>query len=152
MKLDCTNHVHKCKDCQKISLKTQHYVDLNLRVPNVPMTYIAMDLYIYSKTSQGHHYALTIICMITSFVEVIPIGDKKNETVIKSYLKYVYTDKGGSKFILTDQGSEFLSEVMSYIADQFGFTKVYTSPYSPKLNIIIERCNSFLKNTVKNEV
>ena len=79
--------VHKCKDCQQVSLKTQHYVDSNLRVPNVPIAYIAMDLLgEYSKMSQGHHYALTIICMLMSFVEVIlGIGYKKNETVIKAY-------------------------------------------------------------------
>ena len=32
----------------------------------------------YSKTSQGHCYALTIICILTSFVEVIPIEDRKD--------------------------------------------------------------------------
>ena len=44
LKQDCTYHVHKCKDCQQVSLKTQCYVNSNLRVPNVPMAYIAMDL------------------------------------------------------------------------------------------------------------
>ena len=58
-----------------------------------------------------------------SFVEVVPIEDKRTETVIKAYLKYVYTDRGGSKFILTDRGGEFSSEAMSYIVDQLGFTK-----------------------------
>ena len=59
------------------------------------MAYIAMDLLgEYSVTSQGHCYALTIICMLSSFVEVIPIEDKKTETVIKAYLKYMYADKG----------------------------------------------------------
>ena len=42
-----------------------------------------------------------------SFVEVIITDDKKIETVIKAYLKYVYADKGGSKFILTDRGGEY---------------------------------------------
>ena len=96
----------------------------------------------------SHHYALTVICMLRSFVEVIPIEDKKTETVIKAYIKYVYADKGGSKFILTDRGGDFSSEAMSYIAEQLGFTKVYTSPYSPKSNSFIERCHSFLKNSI----
>ena len=62
LKQDCTNHVHKCKDCQQVSLKTQDYVYSNLRVPNVPMGYITMDLLgECSKTSWGHCYALTII-------------------------------------------------------------------------------------------
>ena len=38
---------------------------------------------------------------------------------------------------------------MSYIADQLGFTKVYTSHYLPKSNNVIERCHSFLKNSIR---
>ena len=44
LKQDCENHVYKCKDCQQVSLKNQHYVDSNLRVPNMPMACIAMNL------------------------------------------------------------------------------------------------------------
>ena len=61
----------------------------------------------------------------------------------------MYANKDGSKFIITDRGGEFSSEVMSYIAEQLGFTKVCTSPYSPKSYSIIERCHSFLKNSVR---
>ena len=114
------------------------------------MACIAMDLLgEYSKMTKGHHYALTVICMLTSFVEVIPIEDKMTETVIKAYIKYMHADKGESKFIITDRGGEFSRQVMSYIADQLGCTKVYTSPYSPKSNGIIDRCHSFLKNLIR---
>ena len=61
----------------------------------------------------------------------------------------MYADKGGSTFILTDRGGEFSSEVVSCITDQLGFTKVYTSPYSPKSNSTNERYHSFLKNSVR---
>ena len=72
--------------------------------------------------------------MLPSFVEVIPIEDKKTETVIKAYLKYVYADKGGSKFILTDRGSEFLSEAMSYI--QISWASQKSIPHLTHLNLI----------------
>ena len=85
--------------------QSQNYVDSNLRIPKVTMVYISMDLLgEYSKMTRGHHYALTVIYMLTSFVEIIPIEDKKTETVIKAYIKYLYSDKGGFKFILTDRG------------------------------------------------
>ena len=48
-----------------------------------------------------------------------------------------------------DRGGEFSSEAMSYIEEQLGFTKAYTSPYSPKSNSIIKRCHSFLKNSIR---
>ena len=42
------------------------------------MSPIAMDLLgEYPETENGNHYTLTIICMLTSFVNIIPIKDKK---------------------------------------------------------------------------
>ena len=38
---------------------------------------------------------------------------------------------------------------MAYITDQLGFTKVYTSPYSPGSNSVVERCHSFFKNSIR---
>ena len=84
--------------------------------------------------------------MLTSFVSIAPIKDKKTETMINAYTKYIYKDKGGSQFILSVNGKEFLSASMAYITDQLGFTKVYTSPYSPHSNFVVERCHCFLKN------
>ena len=63
----------------------------------------------------------------------------------------MYADKGGSKFILTDTGGQLSSDVLH--CRSVGLQKVYTSPYSPKSNTIIEKCHSLLKNpTSKNEV
>ena len=51
--------------------------------------------------------------------------------------------------VSSDNGKEFSSASMAYIADQLGFTKVYTAPYSPHLNSVIERCHNFLKNSIR---
>ena len=49
------------------------------------------------------------------------------------------------KFILSDNGREFSSASMAYIAAQLGFTKVYTSAYLPCSNSVIERRHNFFK-------
>ena len=41
-------------------------------------------------------------------------------------------------------GKKFSSASVAYTADQLGFTEVYTSPYSPHSNSMIERCHNFL--------
>ena len=69
--------------------------------------------------------------------------------MINAYIKYIYADKGEPQFILSDNGKEFLSSSMAYIADQLGFAKVYTSPYSPHSNSVVEKCHSFLKNLIR---
>ena len=147
---DCTKYVHQCKECQQVSLKEPHYVDSNLQIPKLPMSFIATHLLgEYPGTENGNCYALTIICMLTTFVSIVPIKDKKTKSVINAYITYIYADKGRSKFILSEHRKEFASASMAYIADQLGFTKVYTSPYSPCSNSVSERCHNFLKNSGK---
>ena len=142
--------MHQCKKCQQVSLKEPYYVDSNLCIPKLPISFIAMDLLSeYPEMKNGNCYALTIICMLTSFVNIISIEDKKTETVINAYIKYTCADKGVSKFILSDNGKEFSSASMVYNAHQLGFTKVDTSPYSPHLNSVIESCHNFLKNSIR---
>ena len=107
------------------------------------MSFIVMDLLgKYPETENGNCYALTVICMLTSFVSIVPI---KNMKTNYACIKYIYADKGGSKFILSDNRKEFLSASVTCVADQLGFIKVYTSPNSPHSNSVVERCNSFLK-------
>ena len=103
----------------------------------------------YPEMENGNHYALTIICLLTSFVNIVPIKDKKTETIINAYIKYICADEGGSQFTLSDNGKEFSSSSMAYITGQLGFTKVYTSPYSPHSNSVVERFHSFLKNSIR---
>ena len=87
------------------------------------MSFIAMDLIgEYPEMENGDCYTLTAICMLTLYVNIVPIKDKKTETVISAYTNYIYADKGKSKFIFSDNGREFSSASMAYIADQLGFT------------------------------
>ena len=103
------------------------------------MSSITMDLLgEYPEKENGNQYALTVICMLTSFAIIIPIKTKKTKMVINAYIKYISTDKGGSKFILSNNGKEFSSASMTHIADQIGFTKVYTSSYLPCSNSVID--------------
>ena len=65
------------------------------------MSSIAMDLLgKYPEMENVNHYLLTVICMLTSFVIIFPIKDKKTETVINAFIKCIYADECGSKCIL----------------------------------------------------
>ena len=87
--------MHQCKECQQVFFKEQHYVESTLCIPKLPMSFIAMDLLGKSpETENNNHYTLTIICTLTSFVSIIPIRDKKTETVIHAYIKYIYANIG----------------------------------------------------------
>ena len=46
------------------------------------------------------------------------------------------------------RGSEFTSQMMHQLASELGFIKIFTSPYTPTGNSIIERAHQFLKHSI----
>ena len=74
-----------------------------------------------------------------------PIKTKTTEDIINVYLKHLYSTFREGKYILSDRGGEFSSKQFTWLAKEIGLTKVYTSPYTPTGNSIIERTHSFLK-------
>ena len=104
------------------------------------MQFISMDLIggFHPPSRQGHRYALTVICMHTSYIFCIPLKTKTAEEVVHiclTYLCHVYSKFGGSEKILSDNGTEFKNKLFEEVADQLGVEyKVYTPPYRPQCN------------------
>ena len=88
----------------------------------------------YQGTEKGNQYALTVICMLINYIFMIPIRMKRTEEVIKMYLTVVYSTFGGSKYILSNSGSEFTSKEFTFVVNELDFIKVYTSSHTPTDN------------------
>ena len=58
-----------------------------------------MDLIrrISPPSSQGHQYALTVICMLTGFIFCILLKTKNAEEIVDAYLKYVVCGIGNQE-------------------------------------------------------
>ena len=65
----------------------------------------------FIPSSKGNKYALTVICMLTGYTFCIPIPSKKASDVVTAYVDNVYTKFGGSKKILSDNGTEFKNQL-----------------------------------------
>ena len=75
--------------------KIPQYINLPLQIPQFPMSFISMDLLgPYHETEKENQYALTVICMLTNYVLMIPIRSKSTVEVIKAYLMDVYSTFG----------------------------------------------------------
>ena len=69
-------------------------------------------------TSKGNQCALTVICMLTSYVMCIYLADKSADTVVGTSLNNIYCEFGGSRKILSDNGNEFGNSPFSAICTQ----------------------------------
>ena len=154
MKTDISNYVKQCKLCQKQNILPVKYVSGHFSAPMAPMEFISMDLIgDFTPSSKGNKYALTIICMLTGYTFCIPIPSKKASDVITAYIDNVYSKFGGSKKILSDNGTEFKNQLFEKIAKELGVEfKCYTAPYHPQSNGRIEGFHHFLKSCMTKHI
>ena len=148
LKKDTENYVKSCHICQQYNLQSVRYTSGHFEIPEAPMDFISMDLIGEFKMGsiQGNRYALTVICMLTGYTWCIPIAYKSAETIVKSYIKEVYSKFWGSRKILSDNGTEFKNKLFEQVSQDLGIEhKVYSSPYHAASNGRIEGFHSFLK-------
>ena len=154
MKTDVSNYVKQCKLCQKQNILPVKYVSGHFSAPMAPMEFISMDLIgDFTPSSKGNKYALTVICMLTGYTFCIPIPSKKASDVITAYIDNIYSKFGGSKKILSDNGTEFKNQLFERIAKELGVEfKCYTAPYHPQSNGRIEGFHHFLKSCMTKHI
>ena len=141
MKRDIQQHCKRCQLCAKHNIAKVKFKKTHCKGARQSMQFISIDLIgeFHPLSQQGHRYALTVICMHTSYVFCIPLKTKTAEEVAQAYLLHVYSKFGGSEKILSDNGTDFKNKLIEEVADQLGVEyKVYTPPYRPQCNSKIE--------------
>ena len=90
--------------------------------------------------------------MLTGYTFCIPIPSKKASDVVTAYVDNVYAKFGGSKKILSDNGTEFKNQLFEKVAKELGVEfKCLHSSISPTIKWENRRIPSFLEGMyVKN--
>ena len=148
-------HVQACRFCQEHNKQAVKYSKYNFEAEPAPMKFISMDLIgeFHPPSSKGNRYALTVICMFTSYTFCLPIPNKKAEMVLKAYMGHVYCKYGGSFKILSDNGMEFKNKLMEDVSKGLGVEyKVYSPPYRPQSNGRIESFHYSLKACIAKHI
>ena len=100
-------HINKCDICAKHLSDIAKYPQKHLEIPQVPIAVLAMKTIGHLQvTSRGHQWALTAICMHTSFVFAILMKEKSAENVVQAYLSGIFGHKRGSRAILSEDDTE----------------------------------------------
>ena len=61
----------------------------------------------FLPASNGYHYVLMVIWMLTRCIFCVPLRTKTASEVVQVYIDEVYAKFGGSIKILSDNGTEF---------------------------------------------
>ncbi len=117
----------------------------------VPFYMVGVDLIGPLKlTRQGNKYILSIIDYYTKYAEAIALPNQEAETVVRA-LEQVFARHGMPSVLLTDQGRNFESHLVTSMCELFGIEKRRTTAYHPQTDGLCERFNGILKSLLSNE-
>ena len=142
---DVHDYVHGCLTCRSAAKRTagpapiaQHHL------PKRPFEFMAVDLLAMPESSTGNKYAMVVMDHFTRYATVVAIPDKSAATVAKAIVDRVILVHGPPTTLLSDQGREFDNELLLNISKKFSIKKVFTTPYRPQSDGLVERFNRTL--------
>ena len=90
------------------------------------------------KSKSGNEHALIICDHFTKYLEVLPLRHIKAPLIAKTLMKYICRH-GIPDQILTDQETNFQSEMLSQLYDLLDIHKTRTAAYHPQTDGLSER-------------
>ena len=149
---DVTRFCQSCDVCQKtVSKGKVTRVPLE-KVPLIdqPFKRVAVDLVgkIYPPTESGNRYILTLVDTATRYPEAVPLKEISTEAVSEGLVS-MYSRLGVPQEVLSDQGSQFMSELMQEVSRLLSIKRLVSTPYHPICNGLCEKFNGSLKKMLK---
>jgi hypothetical protein len=77
------------------------------------------------RSKLGNEYAVVFIDSSTRWPEAIPFPDKKATTIVRVMKEYIFARHGILNYLLSDESSEFLNQLVAEDCKLYGVTKVF---------------------------
>jgi len=97
-----------------------------------------------NQTSDGNRYVLTFQDELSKYKIAIPIEQEDAVTVAKAFVEEIVLKFGIPQIILTDQGSNFMSEIFTNVCKLLRIKKIKCTAYHPETNGALERTHRVL--------
>ena len=147
---DVSRYVRSCEVCQKNSSCKPPKVPLvTPPLIDTPFSRVAIDIIgPMPKSAKGNRFALVMIDLATKFPDAVPLKYIDANTVAESLFD-MFSRVGLPKEILHDQGTNFMSRVMTRFNDLLRIKSIHTTPYHPMCNGTCENFNKTLKTMLR---
>ena len=149
---DVTRFCKSCDVCQKtVSKGSVPKVPLE-KMPLIdkPFKRVAIDLVgpISPPSEEGHRYILTLVDFSTRYPEAVPLKNIDTETVAEALVD-IFSRLGVPEEILSDLGTQFVSDCMREVTRLLSIKQLTTTPYHPMCKSLTEKFNGTMKSMLK---
>jgi hypothetical protein len=138
IKDDCQKLVSSCIQCQRFNIGKHGFHPLTNLKALLPFDHICIDLKEMPKSLRGFTSYLLVVDICTRFAWIIPLLDKFGTTIAAELLKLFLTF-GFPKIIGSDNGAEFVNEILAEVVKNSGIDHRLISAYHPRANGVVER-------------
>ena len=147
---DVDEYCRSCEKCQKTNNRKVPPAPLiPLPVITEPFRRIAMDIVgPLPRSRLGNRFILVICDYATRYPEAIPLRSIDAVHIAEELIK-VFAHLGIPEEILTDQGSNFTSQLLAELYRLLHVHPIRTSPYHPQTDGLVERFNQTLKSMLR---
>ena len=151
MREQVNTYVNKCLLCCQHATHIIKYESKHLPIPNKPFDGICLDCVgPLERSKRNFKWILTCIDLHSSFMIAVPMKSKSADDVIHAYVETILLQIGPSRFILTDNGTEFKNDTMDKILNRLNTEHKFTTVYFPRGNSRLENSHVLLKRSIAN--
>ncbi|CAF1502254.1 unnamed protein product [Adineta steineri] len=146
LRKDIYNYVAACNECQKFKYNnTPTATPIQLHEVFEPWHTIGIDLMgPFPATSRQKRFLLVIVDYFTRWVEIFPMNLTTSSAIAEILINEVFSRYGLPKYILSDNGPQFISNIFNAFCQLFTIQRKFTANYHPQTNMT-ERVNRTLK-------
>ncbi|CEP10273.1 hypothetical protein, partial, partial [Parasitella parasitica] len=149
MHTDVEFWVKSCEGCQRFKVRND-----SQRHPMKPITPTfvgevwATDIAILPESMNGERYLLVIMEYLTKWVVAVPLKSFDTGSIVRVLLYEVVLKFGLPKRLLSDNGTNYISEAMNMVCSRLGISRSLTSVEHPQSDGLVERMNRTLKTSL----
>jgi len=151
---DVEKYISKCEYCQKNKLFRKYRAPLKITdTLDKPFKKCALNIVgPLTITSIGNKYILAFQNNLTKFSKAIPIPNQEAITVAKKFITKIVLEYGIPEEILTDQGTNFTSDMFKNVCKLLKINKAQTTAYHPESNGALERSHRTLTEYLRHYI
>ena len=119
---------HICQASKKDKIPTRHFqkrINLNYR----PLSRLSIDLKVMPKSHGGHNFILCVIDEVTNYLITMPIHLARSEEIGDALIDNVISKYGIPEYMAMDQGSAYISTIMSYLFKRLNIKIKMVAPF-----------------------
>ena len=149
MQTEAKTHVNACRQCKlRKAIRGQAKVpNQTLPIPSRPFQRVYIDLIQCITSSEGSNYVCVMQDALTKWVELVPLRDKRAETIAEAITNAITLRHGCIEDLVTDKGTEFRNHTVRDLNMISRTSHHMTTTANPQANSV-ERFNGILKDMI----